>query len=125
VADPTIIGDDAVERIAVDRFEQCTALAARYGVHVVALVPPILHAPDGSSGLIRAGRRAGMPVFAPVASGAYPAGFYRDAGFHLNATGAREFTNALATYLPANLDRVSASSADGSSPRAQSATTNH
>jgi hypothetical protein len=106
VVDRNPIRDDSVERIAADRFGRCRDLAAAYGVTVAALIPPVLNPSDGSGGLVRAGQRTGVRVFAPVASGAYPRGFYRDAGFHLNATGARAFTNALAAYLPTHLAAV-------------------
>jgi len=103
VVDPNVIQDDNVERAAAPRFERLRELAAAHGVTIVALVPPVLDPADGTRGLVRAGERAGMTVLTPVPSGAYPRTFYRDAGFHLNATGARVFTDTLVKFLPGEL----------------------
>jgi hypothetical protein len=99
VVDPTVLHDDDVERAAYEPLQRSRDLAERYGARLVALIPPILDPVDGAAGLERAGRRAGVLVIDPVASGTYPASFYRDAGFHLNATGRSDYTAALAPAL--------------------------
>jgi len=103
VVDRTPLRDDAVERIASERIARCRDLAAGYGAHVAALVPPVLDTADGTPALARAGTRAGVHVFAPVASGSYTRDFYRDAGFHLNGRGAHAFTQALTRSLQVEL----------------------
>jgi len=115
---PGGIENARVEEIATARFERCRDLAAAYGAHVVALLPPVLEPDDGSPGLLRAGTRARVTVLVPVASGSYPETLYRDAGFHLNAAGARAFTDALARTLPVRLDQAAYNSArvDAASP---------
>jgi len=106
IVDRTAIVEDEIERIATARFEQCRELADAYGVRLIALVPPLLNSIDGARGLARAGRKADLTVFAPVQSGTYPASFYRDAGFHLNPSGAEQFSREIAEPLHALLDHT-------------------
>ncbi len=105
IVDPNVLKDDEVERIATGRLERLRDLTAMYDARLIVMVPPVLNPNDGSEGLARAARRAGLTVFAPVRSGTYPASFYRDAG-HLNAAGAQKFTAELLDPLCAILDQT-------------------
>jgi hypothetical protein len=103
VVDRRPLREDAVERVGYERMARCRDLAVGYGAHVAALVPPVLYPIDGAAALARAGKRAHVHVFAPVASGSYTREFYRDAGFHLNVRGAHAFTQALTRSLDLEL----------------------
>jgi hypothetical protein len=111
VVDLRVLDDDDVERVVTKRFEQCREIADAHGARLVALVPPVLESRDGAEGLLRAGRRAGVTVFAPVRSGTYPTDFYRDAGYHLNTVGANRFTTEIIDSLHATLERILSRSA--------------
>jgi hypothetical protein len=106
VVDLRVLDDDDVERVVTKRFEQCREIADAHGTRLVALVPPVLESRDGAEGLLRAGRRAGVTVFAPVRSGTYSTDFYRDAGFHLNTVGAKRFTTEIMDSLHDTLERI-------------------
>jgi hypothetical protein len=105
------IDDETIEQAAAPHLERCRRLAAAYGAVIVALVPPVLQPHDGAAALVRAGERAGVEVLVPVTSGRYPAAYYRDAGFHLNATGAHAFTTTLGSTLPEALSTIAARTA--------------
>jgi hypothetical protein len=77
-------------------------IVAAHGTTLVLLVPPMLSAQDGSSGLIRAAQADQVVVLRPVASGTFGPELYRD-GFHLNAEGAERFTDRLIPELAAAL----------------------
>ncbi len=116
VIDASVLKDDEVERAAASRFQELRDLAAAYDARLLVMVPPVIDPNDGSEGLIRAGRRSRLTVFAPVRSGTYPESFYRDGGFHLNAIGATRFTDALIAPLHAALDAAVTPLASGQPP---------
>jgi hypothetical protein len=102
---PDMLTDDEVEPAVVERFDRCRRLTEAYGARLVVLVPPMIDPIDGSGGMIRAGRRAQVPVYAPAPAGTYPESYYRDR-FHLNEIGARHFTEKLIESMRAEFSVV-------------------
>ena len=106
VTDHRRIPDADVERKARTRILRLKALAAAHGARLVVLLPPLLEAHDGSDGFVQAARTAGVPALVPVTSGTFGPQLYRDAGFHLNPTGAAAFTERLIPALRNELASV-------------------
>jgi hypothetical protein len=85
---------------AAGRLRAMNALASEYGARLVLLVPASLSGNEPVSGLAAAGRATGIDVLIPAAPGALPVSYFAD-GFHLNATGAQQYTKLLAPVLRA------------------------
>jgi hypothetical protein len=100
-----------VARVARDRIARMKALAAANGAELVIVVPAVLNANDGAEGILRAAAATDTPALRPVVSGTLGKTLYRDAGFHLNATGAAAFTARLIPVLQRQLDGARPSSA--------------
>lgn len=92
-----------LERSAEARLRRMKSAAEKKGGHFVFLLPPGFTA--GEREIVDAGARQGVQVLVPIHLRALPESDFRD-GFHLNAVGARIFTDALA----AELGRVAAAS---------------
>jgi hypothetical protein len=103
VADPNPLFDDDVARVAHDRIARLKALADAHGARLVIVLPAILESQDGAVGFLRAASALKAATLRPVASGTFAATLYRDAGFHLNAAGATEFTARLIPALRRHL----------------------
>ena len=103
IVDRNPILDDNVARIAHARIVRLKALTDMHGAKLVLVLPPIIAVQDGAAGFLRAGSAAGVTTLRPVASGTLALRLYQDAGFHLNQTGADEFTNRLIPMLRAEL----------------------
>jgi hypothetical protein len=98
VADARALPEQDVAAQAVGRIERLNDVVRTHGGHMIVVMPPFL-APDGSAGLLHAAADAGVPALRPVQSGTYGPEFYRDAGFHLNSSGAAAFTEELIPAL--------------------------
>ena len=88
--------------VLVERIARMREVTHAHGSALVLLVAPVLNPDDGSTGLMEAARRAGVPVLRPVASGSFGPQMYRD-GFHLNQDGATQFTDRLIPALAGEL----------------------
>jgi hypothetical protein len=99
VVDPRQLQDDEVADIMQDRLGRLKAITDAYGARLVVVLPPIGTVRDGATGFLRAGSAVGVTTLRPVASGTMALRFYQDAGFHLNKTGAHEFTKKLIPAL--------------------------
>ena len=97
-----------VEPIATERIADLKALTDSYGARLVVLLPVLLDTRNGTDwlGMIHAGERSRVPVLMPVPSGSFTKSLYRDAGFHLNPTGASAFTDKLIPQLQKTLGSV-------------------
>jgi hypothetical protein len=107
IADPRPMVDAEVEEIARGRLERLKALTQAYGAELIVVLPVVLERNDGAAGFLRAAAAAGVTTLRPVESGAFEPRLYRDAGFHLNASGAAAFTERLIPALRYELTGVS------------------
>jgi len=118
VIDPRPLTDVDVEPVATARIERLRALAGAYGARLAVLVPVLLDSRGGNGGLglMRATRAARVATIMPAENGSFPRHLYRDAGLHLNPTGATAFTEVLIPALRSELagarDKVSATPLD-------------
>jgi hypothetical protein len=87
--------DEALQQARL-RLRALALLCRRYQVEFILIVPPSQTPRDEL--LAQAGKLENIPVDVPVAIGSLGAEYFRD-GFHLNAEGARLFTDALAADL--------------------------
>ena len=78
-------------RPAPERIKAMRDLAAQYHARLVWVLPSLLQAADGASGMLSAANAAGIPILTPIPSGSLPASDYTD-GFHLAPSGAGKFT---------------------------------
>jgi hypothetical protein len=106
--DPRQLVDDDVAEIMRVRLMRLRAITDSYGARLVVVLPPISNVRDGSSGFLRAGSAVGVATLRPVASGTMPPRLYQGDGFHLNPTGAVEFTSRLIPALREELSRPDA-----------------
>jgi hypothetical protein len=104
VALPT--SDAEVAAIARDRLVRLDALIRSHGARFVVLLPAVTERQDGSVGFLRAAQASRVTTLRPVVSGTLGADLYRDAGFHLNPTGAAQFTERLIPVLKEQLAAV-------------------
>jgi hypothetical protein len=102
VRPPTRTLPDAatVELRATERLSAMNELCQKNGSRLILVVPPV---PDhGADAIVaaveEAGRRTGVPVLVPVRPGVMPPEMFSD-GFHLNSSGAMQFTSILAAEL--------------------------
>lgn len=108
VVEPTALVSEDVEPIARERIRQLHVLLRPYGARLVVLLPPLLGTNAGTKegtgylGIMRAARSNGVTAMMPVDRGVFGTDMYRD-GFHLNATGAAEFTTLLTPALRSEL----------------------
>ncbi len=114
VIDGRPLTDEKVEPIATARIQRLHGIVAGYGGRLVVLVPVLLDSRGGNGwiGLTRAARAARVTTLMPAANGSFPRHLYRDAGLHLNPTGATAFTDVLIPALrteltPSLRDKVS------------------
>jgi hypothetical protein len=105
VVDPRQLRDDEVADIMHVRLVRLRAITDAYGAKLVVILPPIGNVRDGAAGFLHAGSAVGVTTLRPVASGTLALRFYQDAGFHLNKTGADEFTKKLIPALREDLAR--------------------
>ena len=99
VVDSRPFVDDRVAQIVTARIARLKALTTAHNAELIIVLPTVLNAEDGAAGFMRASAAAGVTTLRPVASGAFGADLYRDAGFHLNPKGADEFTGRLVPVL--------------------------
>jgi hypothetical protein len=98
------IPDDQILNIASRRMSIYKDLASRYGVTLVAVVPPI--PPPGEeheTALREAAARAGVPIAMPMEGKDVPSSDFVD-DLHLTPRGATLFTSALAKVLSSELN---------------------
>lgn len=89
-----------VEVRATERLRAMNELCQKNGSRLILVVPP---APDhGADAIVaaveEAGRKTGVSVLVPVRPGVMPPEMFSD-GFHLNSSGATQFTSILAAEL--------------------------
>jgi hypothetical protein len=108
VVDPHTLSAAEVEPIASERIAQLDALADSYGARLVVLLPVLLDKKNGTDwlGMLHAAERSRVPALMPVRMGTFGVHLYRDAGFHLNPTGASAFTDKLIPVLQKTLGSV-------------------
>jgi hypothetical protein len=108
-ADRQKLDVDEVERIAGERIRRLRTLAVEHRARLVVLIPVMLGSNEGRAwiGLINAARSNGVTPLMPAAAGSFAPNMYRDAGFHLNATGATAFTDVLIPALRKELTEAS------------------
>ncbi|MBS1817924.1 MAG: hypothetical protein JSU08_08350 [Acidobacteria bacterium] len=87
-----------IEPVLASRIARLRAVTEAHGTQLVLLVPPLLNPDDGSDALMAAADANHVAVLRPVTSGTFGANLYRD-GFHLNETGAAQFTERLIPVL--------------------------
>jgi len=99
---------EEVEPIATERIARLNTLTDAYGARLVVLLPVVLDPSKGTDwlGILRAAERNRVTAIMPAPQGSFARQLYRDAGFHLNATGAAEFTEKLIPVLQATLSSV-------------------
>ena len=96
-AKPAVIPPDGqVTGGMASRLRNLADLCARNGARFLFLIPPTRQ--PGDTAMVTAGQQAGVTVLRPIPSMSLSADYYRD-GFHLNANGATEFTNAIVNDL--------------------------
>lgn len=97
--EPQIAIADAVE-VARQRLLEMQSVAAAYNARFILVIPPIADktAPALTDAMIEAGRQAGVTVLVPVHPTQLDLDDYAD-GYHLNAIGAKIFTDHLAEQL--------------------------
>ena len=83
---------------ATARLQRLQNLAASHGSRLLFITPPLTLASDGSAQVEQAGRDLGIDVLRPVPSGTLDISQYSD-GYHLNQSGAKQFTPALILAL--------------------------
>ena len=94
---PKALPTGNVREVATMRLRALKAALGAYGARVLFIVSPALgdaHAAE----LEEAGRVAGVPVVSGWSAADFSPGDFSD-GFHLNAEGARRYTNRLAIKL--------------------------
>jgi hypothetical protein len=106
VVDTRTIVEREVTPVARQRIDRLKALTNANGAQLLILLPAVLNRHDGAAALLRAASAAGVPALRPVESGTLPPQQYRDAGFHLNATGASQFTERLIPALRRQLEAM-------------------
>lgn len=98
------IPDDQILNVASRRMSIYKDLASRYGVMLVAVVPPIPPPLDEHQTALReAAARAGIPIAMPMEGKSVPPSDFVD-DLHLTPRGATLFTAALAKVLSAELE---------------------
>jgi hypothetical protein len=103
---------EGVEPVAKARIARVRALTDAYQATLVLILPPTLSTKSsqrensGWVGLMEAAAAEGITVVKPVPPNTFTLKDYRDAGFHLNDTGARRYTAMLLPELRAALARV-------------------
>lgn len=85
---------------ATARLRSLNALCQENGARLILVIPPTLERNSESivATVEESGREAGVLVLVPVRPGAMPPGMFID-GFHLNETGAAQFTTLLSAKL--------------------------
>jgi len=108
VVDHSTLMAEEVEPIAAERIARLNELTDSYGARLVMLMPVTLDTGKGTGwlGILRAAERERVTALMPAASGSFPRHLYRDAGFHLNPTGAAAFTDKLIPALQKTLNSV-------------------
>jgi hypothetical protein len=91
--------DETTAALIRSRVVRLAALCQEYGARLILDIPPTNASDDDGARLLReAGRATGVEVHVPADFGRFVPGDYRD-GFHMNAGGARKFTDALAAQI--------------------------
>ena len=108
VVEPHGLTAAEVEPIATERIARLNALTDAYGARLVVLLPVLLDASHGTDwiGILHAAERNRVTLLMPAPQGSFAPRLYRDAGFHLNSTGATAFTEKLIPVLQATLSSV-------------------
>jgi hypothetical protein len=88
--------DQEIERIAESRLTALRTLCSSHGAKFAFLLPPGFG--PGEDSLVRAGTRSRTDVMIPVHLNALGRDKFRD-GFHLNASGARIFTDKVSALI--------------------------
>jgi hypothetical protein len=97
-----------VAPVAVERIARLKALTESYGARLVVLLPVLLGTKTGNDwvGILSAAEQTSVTALMPVRSGSFARNLYRDAGFHLNPTGASAFTDKLIPELQKTLSSI-------------------
>lgn len=108
VVDHNTLMAEEVEPIAAERIARLTELTDSYGARLILLMPVTLDTGKGTGwlGILQAAERKRVTALMPAPSGTFGRDMYRDAGFHLNPTGAAAFTEMLIPELHKTLDSV-------------------
>jgi len=108
VVDPNTYTAEEVEPVAAERIARLNELTDSYGARLVMLLPVILDAKNGTAwlGVLHAAERKRVTSLMPAPSGSFPRHLYRDAGLHLNPTGAAQFTDILIPELQKTLNSL-------------------
>jgi hypothetical protein len=106
--DPFDVTAAEVEAIAAERIARLNELTDSYGARLVVLLPVLLDKKNNNAwlGMLNAAERQRVAALMPAPSGSFPLHLYRDAGFHLNPTGAAQFTDMLIPELQKTLNSV-------------------
>ena len=96
-----------VESIAAERIARLNELTDSYGARLVVLMPVLLETKNAWLGMLNAAERNQVTALMPAAQGSFARHLYRDAGFHLNPTGAAAFTDKLIPELQKTLTQWS------------------
>lgn len=95
---------DTMRIVGKQRMEAIRNLAGSSGIRVILIMlPPLL--PEYGSALEEVGREVAMPVLVPLDSNQISAENYETDGYHLNASGRKQFTNSLLPLLQKELKR--------------------
>ena len=108
---PTVLNQQTQTR-AIERLRRLRDVAQAHGSEFIYLVPPSLSTKDIAPGIALPARAVGIAVLIPYRPGEVSPSKFVD-GFHLNASGAIDFSDRIA---PALLDVLGG--ADGASDRA-------
>jgi hypothetical protein len=94
-----------VEPVAAARIARLNELTDSYGARLIVLLPVLLDTKNGTDwlGMLQAADRSRVTALMPVPAGSFSRNLYRDAGFHLNPTGASAFTEKLIPELQKTL----------------------
>jgi lysophospholipase L1-like esterase len=108
VVDPQTFSAAEVEPTAAERIARLNALTDSYGARLVLVMPVMLDTKNGTAwlGILNAAARKRVTALMPAPSGSFARDLYRDAGFHLNPTGAAAFTDILIPELQKALSSV-------------------
>jgi hypothetical protein len=93
---------------AFERLSELKALCEANGAHLMMWIAPTISRDPGTAAVVAAGQRAGVEVLVPVGYNEIPRERFTD-GFHLDATGAIQLTEALAARFLSLLLRQSRS----------------
>lgn len=106
--DPYDVTAAEVEAIAAERIARLNELTDSHGARLVVLLPVLLDKKNNDAwlGMLNAAERQRVTALMPAASGSFPRHLYRDAGFHLNPTGAAAFTDKLIPELQKTLNSM-------------------